>query len=128
MPVVMENRRVSLERSFSVNRCLCWRDSILENTISWREMIQNILRWLKSSFGFFCTFLGKTPWRREWLPSPVFLPGESYGQRSLVDYSPWGRKELSMTKQLTCREKPKQTQNITTFSHALVHPIRVKYF
>ena len=28
---------------------------------------------------------------------PVFLPGESYGQRSLVSYSPWGRKELDMT-------------------------------
>ena len=89
-------------------------------------MIQDILRWLKSSFGFFCPFLEKTPWRKEWLPSPVLLPGESYGQRSLVDYSPWGRKELGMTKQLTCREKPEQTQNITTFSHALVYP--VKYF
>ena len=29
-------------------------------------------------------------WRREWLPTPVFLPGESYGQRSLSGYSPWG--------------------------------------
>ena len=123
MPVVMEKRRVSLERSFSVNRCLCWRDSILENTISWREMIQDILRWLKSSFGFFYTFLGKTPWRREWLPSAIFLPGESYEQRSLVDYSPCGCKELGMTKQLTCKEKPEQTQNIATFSHALVYPI-----
>ena len=28
---------------------------------------------------------------------PVFLPGESYGQRSLASYSPWGRKELDMT-------------------------------
>ena len=37
--------------------------------------------------------LGKTPWRREWLPTPVFLPGEFHGQRSLVGYSPWGHKE-----------------------------------
>ena len=29
--------------------------------------------------------------RREWLPTPVFLPGESHGWRSLVGYSPWGR-------------------------------------
>ena len=29
-------------------------------------------------------------WRRKWQPTPVFLPGESHGQRSLVDYSPWG--------------------------------------
>ena len=34
------------------------------------------------------------PWRRKWQPTPVFLPGESHGQRSLVGYSPWGRKEL----------------------------------
>ena len=33
------------------------------------------------------------PWRREWQPTPVFLPGESHGQRSLVDYSPRGHKE-----------------------------------
>ena len=31
--------------------------------------------------------------RRKWQPTPVFLPGESYGQRSLEAYSPWGRKE-----------------------------------
>ena len=42
----------------------------------------------------------KIPWRREWLPTPVFLPGRSNGQRSLAGYSPWGRKELD-TKQLT---------------------------
>ena len=34
------------------------------------------------------------PWRREWLSTPAFLPGEFYGQRSLVGYSPWGYKQL----------------------------------
>jgi len=43
----------------------------------------------------------KIPWRREWLSSPVFLARESHGQRSLVGYSPWGRKELDSTEQLT---------------------------
>ena len=38
------------------------------------------------------------PWRRAWQPTPVFLPGESHGQRSLVrGYSPWGHKESDMT-------------------------------
>ena len=46
-------------------------------------------------------WVGKIPWRREWQPTPVFLPGESHRQRSLVDYSPWGRKESDTTKQLT---------------------------
>ena len=39
----------------------------------------------------------KIPWRREWQPTPVFLPGESHGQRSLAGYTPCGPKELDMT-------------------------------
>ena len=37
---------------------------------------------------------GKIPWRRKWQPTPVPLPVKSHGWRSLVGYSPWGRKEL----------------------------------
>ena len=37
------------------------------------------------------------PWRRAHQPTPVFLPEESQGQRSLAGYSPWGPKELDMT-------------------------------
>ena len=40
-------------------------------------------------------------WRREWQHTPVFLPGEFYGQRSLEGYNPWGCKELDTTEQLT---------------------------
>ena len=36
---------------------------------------------------------GRFPWRRVWQSTPVFLPGESHGQRSLEGYSTWGRKE-----------------------------------
>ena len=46
----------------------------------------------------FNPWVRKIPWRREWLPTPVFLPGESHGQRSLVGYSPWGHKELDTTR------------------------------
>ena len=49
---------------------------------------------------WFNPWVGKIPWRREWLPTTVFLPGEFHEQRSLVGYSPWGPKELDMTKQL----------------------------
>ena len=38
----------------------------------------------------FNPWVRKIPWRREWLPTPVFLPGESQGQRSLVDYKSMG--------------------------------------
>ena len=40
----------------------------------------------------------KIPWRRKWQPTPVFLPGKSHGQRTLVGYSPRGHKELDTTK------------------------------
>ena len=43
------------------------------------------------------------PWRRTWQPTPEFLPGESHGQRSLVGYSPRGRREPDTTEQLTLR-------------------------
>ena len=43
----------------------------------------------------FDPWVGKVTWRRRdtWQPTPVFLPGEPHGQRSLVGYSPWGCKE-----------------------------------
>ena len=44
--------------------------------------------------------LGKIPWRKEWLPIPVFLPGEFHGQRILAGYSLWGRKESDMIERL----------------------------
>ena len=40
----------------------------------------------------FDPWVGKIPWRREWQPTPVFLPEKAHGQRSLAGYSPWGRK------------------------------------
>ena len=46
----------------------------------------------------FDPWVGKIPWKKAWHPIPVFLPGESLGQRSLAGYSPWGHKELDMTK------------------------------
>ena len=45
----------------------------------------------------FDPWVWKSPWRRAWQPTLVFLPGESHGQRSLGGYSPWGCKEQDMT-------------------------------
>ena len=44
---------------------------------------------------------GRIPWRREWQPTPVFLPEESHGRRSLMGYSPWDCKESDTTDRLT---------------------------
>ena len=48
----------------------------------------------------FDSWVWKIPWRRAWQPTPVFLPGESHGQRSLAGYSPWGHKGSDVTWQL----------------------------
>ena len=45
----------------------------------------------------FSLWVGKIPWRGEWLLTPVFLLGEFYEQRSLAGYSPRGHKESDMT-------------------------------
>ena len=45
----------------------------------------------------FYPWVEKIPWYRKWKSTPVFLPGEFHAQRSLVGYSPWGRKESDMT-------------------------------
>ena len=42
-------------------------------------------------------WIRKTPWRRKWQPTPVFLPAKSHGQTSLAGYSLWGQKELNTT-------------------------------
>ena len=52
----------------------------------------------------FDPWVGKIPWRRAWQPTPVFLPGESHGQRSLAGYSPWGRKESDTTERLSAAQ------------------------
>ena len=45
--------------------------------------------------------LGRSPGRRKWQPTPVFLPGQYHGQRTLASYSLWGHKESDMTERLT---------------------------
>ena len=58
-----------------------------------KEWIPNFLSGQKAKMVFFVLTRYKTVlWRRRWQPTPVFLPGESHGQRSLAGYSPWGRK------------------------------------
>ena len=48
----------------------------------------------------FDSYVGKIPWKRAWQPTPVFLPGESHGRKSLVGCSPRGRKESDTTERL----------------------------
>ena len=66
----------------------------------------------------------KIPWRRAWQPTPVFLPGESHGQRSLVGYSLWVEKSRTQLKR-QCAHAHAHTHTHTQlygFSHFLTHP------
>ena len=49
-----------------------------------------------------CIGIGKIAWGRKWQPTPVFLPGESHGQRSLAGYCPQGHKQLDKTEVTEC--------------------------
>ena len=69
------------------SRCCYWKDST--------QVIDQIFhssQWFGKSWRVRLLWhrVRKIPWRKKWQPSPVFLPGKSHGQRSLVDYSPMG--------------------------------------
>ena len=70
---------------------------------------------------------GKIPWRRAWQPTPVFLPGESHGQRSLVGYSPWGCKQSDTTQWLnkykTVAKNFPKTSSVDVFTHWKSKPL-----
>ena len=55
----------------------------------------------------FIPWAGKIPWRRAWQSTPVFLTGESHGQKNLVGYSPCGRKESNTTETASHTQPPR---------------------
>ena len=67
-----------------------------------------VLRWQRTCLQCrrpgFDPWDGTIPWRRAWQPTPVFLPGESQGQRSLADCSPRGCKESDTTERLSAAQ------------------------
>ena len=69
----------------------------------------------------FDPWVGKIPWRRAWHPAPLFLPGESHGQRSLAGHSPWGWKELDKS-EVTQHAHARQFWTVATPSE-LPHPL-----
>ena len=80
--------------------------SFLENPMdrgAWLAPAHGVLKSQPASArdGRFHAWVKKIPWRREWQPTPIFLPGKSHGQRSLEGYSPHSSKESDSTKQLS---------------------------
>ena len=66
----------------------------------------------------FDPWVGKSPWRKKWQPTPVFFPEKSHGQRSLAAYSPWGHKELDTTEWLSMH----------TYNDIMLYPVTLLTF
>ena len=80
------------------NRCVCVRIFPSSNSYELQGYMGSpggsVVENLPANAGDsrFDLWIAKIPWRRKWQPTPVFLPGKSHGQRSLVGYSPRGHK------------------------------------
>ena len=72
----------------SLTRLACLMAQTVKNLPAMKET------WVRS-------LVREDPRRRKWQPTPVFLPGEFHGQRSLAGYNPWGFKESDMTERLS---------------------------
>ena len=75
------------------------------------------------------SLVGKMPWRRKWLPTPLFLPGKPHGQRNLAGYSPCGCRDLETTEWLsTCYCNPGSGLGLTfpptvvIIASRIIHP------
>ena len=77
----------------TVNKVV-WRIKDFPGGASGKEPACHYRRLKRCSFSL---WVRNIPWRRVWQPTPVFLPGESRGQRSLAGCSPWGLKESDTT-------------------------------
>ena len=92
------------------NSCPCFY-SVSSQLPWWLRWYRIYLQCRRSEFN---PWVGMIPWRREWLPTPLFLPGEIHGQRSLVGYRQWNHKESDMTEWLTL------SLSLFTFLHSLL--------
>ena len=68
----------------------------------------------------------KIPWRRQWQSTPALLPGKSHGRRSLICYSPWGRKESDTTERLHILQP--SASWLTSFSVNSMSVIQLLFF
>ena len=98
-----------IQRIARIFRCVVWRVCLLHlrdklsvlmtlNSVFWVSPVALVVKNLPTNSGDIRDVgsipeLGRSPWRRAWQFTPVFLPRKFHGQRSLVDYSVWGHTE-----------------------------------
>ena len=73
------------------------------------QLVKNLLQCRRPEF---VSWVGKIPWRRKWQPAPVFLPGESHGQRSLTGYTVHGVARIGHN--LATKPPPTTTETVET--------------
>ena len=92
---------VFLPREFHGQRCLAgyspWGCKVLDTT-EWLTL--SLFHYGSKVLKILLVHESYKYWRRQWHPTPVFLPGKSIGRRGLVGCSPWGREESDTTEQL----------------------------
>ena len=104
--VILKLRNESRKVIITEKTILCIEKRVLKRS-AW-GLKRGLPRWLSGKESAcnagneaFDPWVGKIPWRRKWLLTPVFLPGKFHGQRSPMGYSPQGGKELGLTGRLS---------------------------
>ena len=86
------------ETRVSCNSCIAGRlfttEPLGKPHLSWYNGKEFVCQCKRCRFD---PWVWEIPWRRKWQPTPAFSPGKSHEQRKMVDYNPWGPKELDMT-------------------------------
>ena len=78
-----------------------WWVTIHQVTFLMAQVVKNLPHCRRCRF---IHWVGKITWRRKWKPTPVFLPGDFHGQRSLAGYSPCGHKESDTTEHTSMKQ------------------------
>ena len=90
----VEHRKTIQYPVINRNRKKIWKNTHISRVSLVAQKVKNLPSFWETWIGS----LGwKIPWSREWLPTPVFLPGEYHGQRCLAGYSLWGHKQLQLS-------------------------------
>ena len=87
---------LQLMMDFTLSSFLMVAGRISSLVTQWERILLQCRRRERCGFD---PWAGKIPRRRKWQPTPVFLPGESYGRRGLAGYGPWGHKESDTTEE-----------------------------
>ena len=91
----MVNKTITISLYITIEQLKYITLIYITHTLGTSLVAQMVKNWLAvwETWVQFSPWVGKIPWRREWLPTPALWPGEFHGQRILAGYKKWGWKE-----------------------------------